>query len=148
MSENINLIPVTELPVAEGNGVEVLCIENGELKKKTTENEYDLDIVITLNLDNSPPPTVPHEVKRLADYATLKSKIQTGESIRCRVTFLLTLSGLTMQVNYLNDALCSCFQPVAGDDPELIAFTGLPLPMGLDWSVMVLVDNTTAVYVN
>lgn len=34
MAENINLIPANELPVAEGDEVSVLCLENGELKQK------------------------------------------------------------------------------------------------------------------
>lgn len=34
MSENINFIPATELPEAEGDEVSVLCVENGELKQK------------------------------------------------------------------------------------------------------------------
>ena len=29
--ENINFIPATELPVAEGEEVSVLCVENGEM---------------------------------------------------------------------------------------------------------------------
>lgn len=34
MSENINFIPANELPVAEGDEVSVLCVENGEMKQK------------------------------------------------------------------------------------------------------------------
>lgn len=34
MSEKIELIPASELPVAEGDEVSVLCLENGELKQK------------------------------------------------------------------------------------------------------------------
>ena len=34
MSERIELIPASELPVAEGDEVSVLCLENGELKQK------------------------------------------------------------------------------------------------------------------
>lgn len=32
--ENINFIPAKELPVAEGDEVSVLCLENGEMKQK------------------------------------------------------------------------------------------------------------------
>lgn len=32
MSENINFIPANDLPVAEGDEVSVLCLENGEMK--------------------------------------------------------------------------------------------------------------------
>lgn len=55
MSENINFIPANELPVAEGDEVSVLCLENGELKQKAANGlggggnpEYDLVIRITL----------------------------------------------------------------------------------------------------
>lgn len=34
MANNIELIAASELPVAEGTEVDVLCIENGELKRK------------------------------------------------------------------------------------------------------------------
>lgn len=34
MSEKINFIPANELPVAEGDEVSVLCLEDGELKQK------------------------------------------------------------------------------------------------------------------
>lgn len=34
MSENINFIPANELPIAEGDEVSVLCLENGEMKQK------------------------------------------------------------------------------------------------------------------
>lgn len=49
MSEDINLIPVTELPVAEGDSVEVICLENGEMKRKPAEGlggdeKYDMVI--------------------------------------------------------------------------------------------------------
>lgn len=33
-NENINFIPANELPVAEGDEVSVLCLENGEMKQK------------------------------------------------------------------------------------------------------------------
>lgn len=34
MAENINLIPAKDLPIAEAEEVDVLCVENGELKRK------------------------------------------------------------------------------------------------------------------
>lgn len=33
--ENMNFIPANNLPVAEGDEVEVLCLENGEMKRKS-----------------------------------------------------------------------------------------------------------------
>ena len=52
MSENINFIPANELPVAEGDEVSVLCVENGELKQKSAsglggKTAYDLELRIT-----------------------------------------------------------------------------------------------------
>ena len=35
--ENINFIPATKLPVAEGEQVDVLCLENGEMKRKPAD---------------------------------------------------------------------------------------------------------------
>jgi hypothetical protein len=34
MDKNINLIPAKNLPIAEAEEVDVLCVENGELKRK------------------------------------------------------------------------------------------------------------------
>ena len=47
MSEKIEFIPAKDLPVAEGDEVDVLCVENGELKRKEGtslggSNNYDL----------------------------------------------------------------------------------------------------------
>jgi len=38
MSENINLIPAAQLPLTEAKEVEVLCVDNGELKRKAAAN--------------------------------------------------------------------------------------------------------------
>ena len=38
MSENIEFISAAELPTTEATEVDVLCIENGELKKKSGAN--------------------------------------------------------------------------------------------------------------
>ena len=37
MTENINFIPANKLPYADGKQVEVLCLEDGELKRKTAD---------------------------------------------------------------------------------------------------------------
>ena len=51
MSENINFIPATELPEAEGDEVSVLCVENGELKQKAASGlgGGSNDVVIVCN---------------------------------------------------------------------------------------------------
>lgn len=38
MADNINLIPAAELPLTEAKEVDVLCVENGELKRKAAGN--------------------------------------------------------------------------------------------------------------
>lgn len=38
MSENINFIPAAELPITAAKEVDVLCVENGELKRKAGAN--------------------------------------------------------------------------------------------------------------
>ena len=53
MSENINFIPATELPEAEGDEVSVLCVENGELKQKAASGlggggSTNYDIVVRM----------------------------------------------------------------------------------------------------
>lgn len=57
MSENINFIPANELPVAEGDEVSVLCIENGELKLKPVakaddNSKYDMVLRLVLNFNS------------------------------------------------------------------------------------------------
>lgn len=57
MSENINFIPANELPVAEGDEVSVLCLENGELKQKSASGlggntNYDIVVRIVGNWDD------------------------------------------------------------------------------------------------
>lgn len=55
MAEKIELIPASELPVAEGDEVDVLCVENGELKRKEGaslgggNNAETSDLVIGIN---------------------------------------------------------------------------------------------------
>lgn len=38
MADNINLIPAAELPTTEADEVDVLCVENGEIKRKPAAN--------------------------------------------------------------------------------------------------------------
>ena len=56
--ENINFIPADQLPETEGNEVSVLCVENGELKRKTASGlggggTYDIKLRIDAG-DNGP----------------------------------------------------------------------------------------------
>lgn len=53
MSEKIEFIPAKDLPVAEGDEVDVLCVENGELKRKEGASlgggSVAADMIITVN---------------------------------------------------------------------------------------------------
>lgn len=51
--ENINFIPANELPVAEGNEVSVLCVENGEMKQKPSASLGAYDAIIHIEEDYS-----------------------------------------------------------------------------------------------
>ena len=55
-TNNIELIPASELPVAEGTEVDVLCVENGELKRKegaSLGGGEKADLVIALSCPNN-----------------------------------------------------------------------------------------------
>lgn len=56
MAENIEFIPANELPVAEGDEVSVLCVENGEMKQKPANGlgggeKADLVLALTARFD-------------------------------------------------------------------------------------------------
>lgn len=53
MAENMNLIPANELPEAVGNEVEALCVENGQMKRKTCNLGGTYIIDLTKSADNS-----------------------------------------------------------------------------------------------
>lgn len=50
MSDNIHFISAADLPEAEGEEVEVLCVENGELKKKAASGLGGADADIFANI--------------------------------------------------------------------------------------------------
>ena len=53
MSEKINFIPVNELPVAEGDEVSVLCVENNELKRKPANGLGGSKPLLLLDADSA-----------------------------------------------------------------------------------------------
>lgn len=80
MSKNINFIPATDLPVAEGDEVSVLCLENGAMKQKPASGlggggGYDAVIKFTRDPDNEWD-TLTLES---GDYAAVYAKIMDGE---------------------------------------------------------------------
>ena len=87
MSENINFIPATELPEAEGNEVSVLCVENGELKQKAASGlgggggstNYDLAVRINLRYDAEDDCTLVDYCEILSgSYDTVMQKLDEG----------------------------------------------------------------------
>lgn len=60
MAENIEFISANELPVAEGDEVSVLCLENGEMKQKPANGlgggeKADLVLALTIPVNLNPP---------------------------------------------------------------------------------------------
>lgn len=53
MSEKINFIPANELPVAEGDEVFVLCVENNELKQKPANGLCGSNTPLLLDADSA-----------------------------------------------------------------------------------------------
>lgn len=79
--ENINLIPANDLPLAGGEQVEVLCLENGEMKRKPADglggSSYDAVILFTRDPDNE------RDTLELesGSYAKIHAKIMAGEIV-------------------------------------------------------------------
>lgn len=81
MSEKMNFIPANELPVAEGDEVSVLCLENGEMKQKPASGlgggGYDIKVKIWFEPDEEIGVRPKGEVLE-GDYATALEKINNG----------------------------------------------------------------------
>lgn len=91
MSENINFIPANELPVAEGDEVSVLCLENGELKQKAANGlggggnpEYDLVVRVTLAFNEDELYVESHEIIS-GSYDAVVQKIDSYVIPRCLI---------------------------------------------------------------
>lgn len=61
--ENTNFIPANQLPVAEGDEVSVLCVENGELKQKSASglgggNVVQINVTVGFDAEGNPLPSV------------------------------------------------------------------------------------------
>lgn len=78
--ENMNFIPANNLPVAEGNEVEVLCLENGQMKRKPASGlgggAYDIKVRIWADKWNEELGDIERKIEILeGDYATALAKI-------------------------------------------------------------------------
>ncbi len=78
--ENIEFIPAKDLPAAETNEVDVLCVENGELKRKAIslggDTEYDLILRVVGEYDEESGSDIVIEYEVIqGDYEAVKQKI-------------------------------------------------------------------------
>ena len=107
MSESINFIPANELPVAEGDEVSVLCLENGELKQKPASGlgGGKADAVLRFADDGN------CEFVS-GSYGELVAKLQAGEMTRIEVVGI---------VNGYYTASTSCSVTLRTDGGDVIA---------------------------
>lgn len=116
MSENVNLIPATELPEAEGNDLKFLCLENGQMKKKDvagmglTADVFANITVLGLDDDGNAEFTVADE--KVPSYTELKAMLLNGTPLKASGLFTVVpweelntphYSSLTMGYVWLYD---------------------------------------------
>lgn len=80
---NIEFIPAKDLPTTEGNEVDVLCVENGELKRKAIslggDTEYDLILRVVGGWDEESGNNIVIEYEVIqGSYDAVKQKIDSG----------------------------------------------------------------------
>lgn len=81
--ENIEFIPASNLPITEGSEVDVLCVENGELKRKAIslggDPEYDLILRVVGGWDEETGNNIVNEYEVIqGSYDAVKQKIDSG----------------------------------------------------------------------
>ena len=78
--ENREFISAANLPATEANKVDVLCVDNGELKRKPAANlgggVFDIEMI----LSNW---TTPSTINFSHSYAQIKKEIDNGKLVRC-----------------------------------------------------------------
>lgn len=79
--ENREFISAANLPATEANEVDVLCVDNGELKRKPSANlgggsVFDIEMI----LSNW---TAPSTINFSHTYAQIKKAIDDGKLVRC-----------------------------------------------------------------
>ena len=80
---NIEFIPAKDLPTTEGNEVDVLCVENGELKRKAIslsgDPEYDLILRVVGGWDEESGNNIVTEYEVIqGSYDAVKQKIDNA----------------------------------------------------------------------
>lgn len=86
MLEEKNFIPANELPVAEGDEVSVLCLENGEMKQKPASGlgggeKWDAVFEVTNNDWGNPD----NYTLVSGSYAEIKAKMLNGDEPKFKV---------------------------------------------------------------
>lgn len=124
MSENINFIPANELPVAEGDEVSVLCLENGELKLKPVTNRTNYDIVIRITLSYNEDDNVATASANIVSgsFDAVVQKLDAGVIPEC----LVIESGM-LRNNREIKSVCEtnvCWYKHPGDEMPCIGFYG------------------------
>ena len=81
--ENIEFIPASNLPITEGSEVDVLCVENGELKRKAIslggDPEYDLILRVVGGWDEESGNNIVTEYEVIqGSYDAVKQKIDNA----------------------------------------------------------------------
>ena len=82
--ENIEFIPASNLPITEGSEVDLLCVENGELKLKAGASiggntEYDLILRVVGGQDEETGDDIVIEYEVMqGSYDAVKQKIDNG----------------------------------------------------------------------
>lgn len=87
MANNIEFVPASELPMAETDDIEVLCIENGELKLKDGSGlggSGEFDAVLRSTSYPCNHSTDVWTVEKL-DFEGIKSKILAGEMATAKI---------------------------------------------------------------
>lgn len=136
--ENINLIPANELPLAEGEQVEVLCLENGEMKRKPADglggSGYDAVILFTRDPDNE------RDTLELesGSHAEIHAKIRAGEIVNVAMKTVELSGGVPFVRSVSTAASVMC----RSDNSEPV---NCYLPVGNDlW--MILIESNNNVY--
>lgn len=83
MAENIEFISAAELPITEAEEVDVLCVENGELKRKAGGSaEYDVVVEVSYGIVSGVSGYSYFDpVLVSGDFSTLMAKIKSGEVV-------------------------------------------------------------------
>lgn len=134
MSENIEFISAANLPTTEANEVDVLCVENGELKRKPGASlggsSYDMKVRISFEPDEEGWPIPMGEVLE-GDYATAMRKINEDVPAIVRIVEDLTGEGFHEEVYLYKSVLDSAMVLRKLPDIEILTAWGCEYQPGI-----------------